>query len=175
MKKLKTWVVWVLIVMGLAFSGQIIAANETEYVLNKTITSITPTFMSGRQGDLTAISGFIINFDIYYKGTLVGTGTGEISADNPPVNMTDQLTRGTLRVTNNIPGFGSYEVEAFGISLSSSTSPTQGDFVYAWAGSIENGTGKLENTFGLSAGNSVGNFFAGTGQITEVVRIRTGF
>ena len=167
--------VFIISLFGVGWLQSAIAADETEHILQKTITSNTPEFISGREGDPTAMKGFTITFDIFLNGTQVGTGTGEVTVLDPPVNLNDRYTHAIIEIVNTLPGIGSYEVTAHSLSLTSSTSVASGDVVSAWAGSISNGTGTLENTFGLSSGTGVANIFAGTGEMTEVLRIRTGF
>ena len=152
-----------------------IAADEVEHILQKTITSTTPEYLSGREGDPTAMKGFAITFDIFLNGAQVGTGTSEVTVLDPPVNLNDRNSHAIIEMVNTLPGIGSYEVTANSVSLTSSTTVASGDVVSAWAGSISNGTGSLENNFGLSSGTAVANIFSGTGEMTEVLRIRTGF
>ena len=166
---------FIISVFGFGWLQSAMAADETEHILQKTITSNTPAFLSGREGDLTAIAGYAITFDIFLNGTQVGTGTGEITLLDPPVNFDDQYGHAIIKMVNTLTDIGNYEVTANSVNLASSTTATVGDVVAAWAGSISNGTGSLENTFGLSSGTAVANIFSGTGEMTEVLRIRTGF
>jgi len=166
---------FIILLLGGGWLKSVIAADEVEHILQKTITSATPEYISGREGDPTAMKGFAITFDIFLNGTQVGTGTGEITVLDPPVNLNDQYGHAIIKMVNTLPDIGSYEVTAHSLNLSSSTTVTIGDVVAAWAGSISNGTGSLESTFGLSSGTGVVNIFSGTGEMTEVLRIRTGF
>lgn len=173
-RKILILLFFVLLLVG-GWLKSAVAADEVEHILQKTITSTTPEYLSGREGDPTAMKGFAITFDIFLNGVQVGTGTGEITVLDPPVNLNDQYGHAILKMVNTLPDIGSYEVTANSLNLSSSTTATIGDVVAAWAGSISNGTGSLESTFGLSSGTGVVNIFAGTGEMTEVLRIRTGF
>ena len=172
----KTFITYCFILLLSFGSAQsAIAANETEHILQKTITSTTPQYLNGREGNPAAIKGYAIAFDIFIGGTQVGTGTAEVTLLDPPANLSDSYSHAILKVTNTLTGLGSYDVTAHAISLGSSTTTTSGDTVNAWAGSISNGTGQLENIYGVSSGTAVSNIFTGTGEMTEVIRIRIGF
>lgn len=166
---------FIILLLGVGWLKSVVAADEVEHILQKTITSAEPEYLTGREGDPTAIKGYTISFDIFLDGTQVGTGTSEVTVLDPPVNFDNQYSHAIIEIENTLPGIGSFTVTAHAVNLGSSTTPTAGDAVNAWAGSISNGTESLENAFGLSSGTGVVNIFAGTGEMTEVLRIRTGF
>lgn len=155
--------------------GQVSAAGETEYILEKKITAMTPIFMLNHIGDSNWIKGFQIEGDIFLQGedAKLGRFTGEVLLANPPMNVAGVYDYAFLTILNVIPGLGSFTVTANSLALGSSAE--DGNMVFAWSGSISNGTGALENNYGLSAGNAVANIFVGEGRITEVLNIRNGF
>lgn len=163
-------------ILLLAF-GQTWAANETEYILQKQNTSRTPLYVSGHENDPEWIKGFQFSGDIFFNARKIGTFTGEIMFLNPPFNASSERYHQIFLTTDNIlPGIGGYTVTANGVALGSSTFSTTSDFVLAWSGSVSNGTGTLENWYGLSAGNSIGSLFSQSGgRITEVLNLREGF
>ena len=155
--------------------GQVSAAGETEFILEKKITAMTPIFMLNHIGDPDWIKGFQVEGDIFLKGgdANIGRFTGEVLLVNPPMNPAGTYDYAYMTILNVMPGLGSYTVTANSLALGSSAQ--NGDIVMAWSGSISNGIGILENNFGLSAGNGVVNVFAGEGTMTEVLNIRNGF
>lgn len=153
----------------------VMAAGEAEYVLETNITSLTPVYMSGHEGDPNWIEGFNITGDISLDGDSIGTTSGQITLLNPPLNPTNQYDSAILKYVNSLPGIGTYEVTAQAIALGSSTNPTAGDLTVSWSGSISNGTDTLLNFYGLSVGIGVANNFTGEGTLKEVIRVRKGF
>jgi hypothetical protein len=152
----------------------VLAAGETEYILEKRITAVTPVFMPNHAGDPNWIKGFQFNGDIFLQGgnAKIGSFSGDVLLANPPLNLAESYDNAFLTAVNDITGYGSFTVTAYSVGLGNSAQ--NGDQVLAYSGSISNGTGALENSFGLSAGNGVTNVFAGQGLITEVVNIRNG-
>lgn len=155
------------------FSMQpVFAAGEEEYILEKTITSISPVFMKGHIGDPSWIEGFVFQGNTFIKdGGQIGTFTGQASLLNPPMNPNEVYDEAFITVENDLPGIGSYRTTGSGVGLGSSTD----DIAVAWSSSISNVTGLLTNSYGLSVGNGVLNPIAGQGNMTEIVNIRTGF
>lgn len=155
--------------------GQVAAEGETEFILEKKITAMAPIYMLGHIGDPNSIKGFQFEGDNFLKGgdEKIGSFTGEVFLATPPLDTAESYDHAFLTILNDIPGVGSFTVTASGLSLGNSAQ--DGGIVFAWSGSISNGTGVLENNFGLSAGNAVANVFAGVGGITEVLNIRNGF
>ena len=151
------------------------AAGEAEYILEKKVTSITPVFMTGHQGDFEWIEGLQINGENYLKGsaTQIGTFSATANVINPPLRLEEYYDHVYFTILNTFPELGTFQVTGIGISLGSSGNA--GDTVFAYSGSISNGTGIFENNYGLSAGNAVSNIFAGGGAMTEVINIRTGY
>jgi adenine-specific DNA methylase len=135
---------------------------------------MAPIFMLNHTGDPNWIKGFHFEGDTFLQGgtTAIGSFSGDVLLNNPPLNQADFYEQAFVTILNDITGYGSFTVTANSVGLSSSAQ--NGDYVFAWSGSISNGTGALENNFGLSAGNTVANVFAGQGLITEVVNIRNG-
>ena len=165
--------VWV-ILFSFMVVGPVLAAGETEYILEKEITSSTPIFMPNHAGDPNWIKGLQFKGNIFLQGgnAKIGNFSGDVLFANPPLNLSEFYDQGFLTVQNDITGYGSFTVTANGVGLGNSAQ--NGDQVFAWAGSISNGTGALKNSFGLSAGNAVSNIFSGKGLMTEVVNIRKG-
>lgn len=157
------------------FSFQTVhAAGEVEYLLEKTITSMTPVFMEGHPGDINWIEGFVFEGNIFLKGgdTPLGTFNGEVNLLSPPLRTAEVYDQVFIKWVNVLPGIGSFYSTGTGVGLGSSTN---NETTFAWSAAINNGTGAFANTFGLSAGNGVANIFTGEGTITEVINIRTGY
>lgn len=174
MKKLFRSSILALLITGL-FSGPLSAAEEREYVIQKTFDSVVPTFMEGHAGDLNWIEGFLFSGEILRNGVVIGTVSGEARLWNPPLNLSAPYHQVSLKVTNTVTGRGSFEVHAQGLALASTSTPSAGDAVVAWSGSIANGEGGFADAYGLTAGNIITNFFVGNASGTEVVRIRFGY
>lgn len=175
MIKRGTLYVCVTVLLTFLFVRGAMAAGEVELVLQGNVTSVAPIFMSGHEGDLNWIEGFSLTGDIYVNDVKVGTTSGQVTLSNPPLTVTERYDNFIMRYKNTISGIGSYEVIAQGIALGSSTSPTAGDIVFAWSGSISNGTDGLLDVYGLSTGNGVSSFIVGGGAYTEVIRVRFGY
>ncbi|MEE9372729.1 MAG: hypothetical protein V3V00_06710 [Saprospiraceae bacterium] len=154
--------------------GSVLAAGETEYILEKKITSTIPIFMPSHVGDQNWIQGFQIEGNIFLKGNdeKIGNFRAKAQLANPPLSLVEEYGQIFLSVQNEILDIASFTVTAHGVAMGSSAQ--NGDIILAWFGSIADGTGILENNFGLSAGNSVSNIFTGEGVITEVLNIRNG-
>jgi len=174
MKKSST-TIFSLFLAAALFSGAASGAGESEYIIQKSFHSLTPIFMEGHAGDMDWVEGFTFAGEIRLNGVTIGTASGETRLWNPPMNNVDVYDQVAITITNNVDGMGSFEVRAQGVALGSSTTATSGDVVVSWSGSITNGTGGLGDIYGLSAGNIVGNYFAGTANGTEVLRLRFGF
>jgi hypothetical protein len=151
-----------------------VSADEIEYILQEEITSVTPVFMEGYVGNIEKIKGFLYSGNLFLDGLPVGTFSGELSALNPPISLTEPYQHGTVTGTYNLPGIGTFQANSQTLQLTSSTTPLDGKSVVAWSGSLSNGTGALSNVYGLSSGVGVVDQFAGTGELTEVFRIRFG-
>jgi hypothetical protein len=151
------------------------AAGEVELILDKRITAMQPEFMLGHIGDPAWIEGFNIEGDIFVKGdeTKIGSFLVKVALLEPPMNLQEMYAQSFMTTLNIIPGVGSFQVTGLGVTLGESGGG--GGVVYTWSGPISNGTGSLENLYGLSAGNGVANIFAGTGRLTEVLNVRIGF
>ncbi|MBN2700366.1 MAG: hypothetical protein ACPW60_10835 [Methylohalobius sp. ZOD2] len=175
MKNIQTVSLLAAFISVLALDKTAHAAGETEYILTKTLTSLTPVFLSGHEGDPNFISGFAFTGDVQFNGADIGNLSGDVTLVNPPLNLNDTYAHGVVRIANTISGFGTFEVTGNAVSVSSSTSATAGDILFSWSGTIHNGTGQLEDSFGISAGAAQGNIFTGTGDITEVIQLRQGF
>lgn len=175
MNFLRSVLVVLTIVTGFFPMSAVQAAGETEYVLDKTLTSMVPFFMSGHEGDLNWIAGFTFSGTTRLNGVEIGTFSGEVRLLDPPLNLNAPYSHGQTKIINTIPGFGSFEVTASGVSVSSSTSQSAGDIVFAWSGTISNGTGRFADSHGVNAGTAKSNIFAGTGEVKEVLLIRQGF
>ena len=162
-------------VVAAFFAGPLNGAGETEYILNKNFSTITPIFMAGHEGDMNWVEGFTVSGEILFNGAIIGTVTGEAYLWNPPMNFVDVNDQVSVNLSNTINGMGTFEVRAQGVALGSTTTAATGDIVVSWAGSLANGTGGLANIYGLSAGNVVANFYTGTASATEVLRARFEF
>lgn len=151
------------------------AAGEAELMLEKRVTAMTPVFMLGHMGDPEWIQGFNIEGDIFVKDgdTKIGGFTSEVSLLNPPVNDSEAYDQAFMTTVNVIPGAGTFQVTSLSLALGDSANT--GDMIFSWSGSISNGTGALQNLYGLSAGNGTGNIFMGTGNLTEILNVRIGF
>jgi hypothetical protein len=152
-----------------------LSSGEVEYIVEKEFSSVTPVFMEGHAGDMAYVSGFTFAGDIYFNGQPIGTVSGETWLWNPPMNMVDIYDQVGLRIVNSIDGLGSFEVHAQGVAVGSSTTAAQGDITVSWSGSVANGSGFFDDNYGVSAGAIVGNFYLGSAEGTEVLRIRTGY
>ena len=165
--------VWAIFFYFMTLSS-VLAAGETEHILEKRTTSVTPIFMPNHVGDQNWIQGFQFEGDIFLrgKGEKIGSFSGEALFANPPLNLAETYEHFFMSTLNDIPGFGTFQETTSGLTLGSSAN--NGDVVLAWSGSISNGTGFFENNYGLTAGNSAFNIFTGVGIFTEVLNIRNG-
>lgn len=151
------------------------AAGEVELILEKRVTAMEPVFMIGHLGDPAWIQGFHVEGDIFVKGddTKIGGFISDVSLINPPTNPDEAYEEAFMTVVNLIPGVGSFQVTSLALALGNSAN--DGGLIFAWSGSISNGTGSLQNLYGLSAGNATVSTFTGAGSMTEVLNIRVGF
>lgn len=152
-----------------------IGAGDSEIVLEKSFTSMTPVFMSGHAGDFNWIEGYDGSGDIYLDGVKIGTVTSEIRLFNPPMSFTERYDLGRIKMVNTITGFGTFESNGQFLSMGSSTSATSGDVTFSWFGSISNGTGSLSSMIGLASGTGNGNMFTGSGTGKEIVLYRFAY
>lgn len=173
--KIKRFLPFWVFTLFLVFLQTAWAAGEIELILEKRITAMAPVFMTGHLGDPDWIQGFHIEGDIFVKGddTKIGGFAGDVSLLNPPVNNSETYDEAFMTVVNLIPGVGSYQVTSLSLALGNSAN--DGGMIFSWSGSISNGTGSLQNLYGLSAGNGTGNIFMGSGSLTEVLDIRIGY
>ena len=148
---------------------------DTEYVLEKIFTSMTPVYMNGHEGDAEWIEGFDFECDILLEGDKIGTASGRSRLINPPVNLIERYDVTMIKFVNSIPGQGNFEESGLGIGFGSSTVPPTGNITVAWWGSITNGTDSLENIVGVSAGTLSVNAFTGQGSGEETILIRFGY
>ncbi len=148
---------------------------DTEYVLEKIFTSMTPDYMSGHEGDSEWIEGFDFEGDIFMGGNKIGTTSGRVTIISPPMNLLERYHQTMLKVVNSISGIGTFEENGLGISFGGSIAPLTGDITFAWWGSITNDTGDLENICGLDAGTVSANIFTGQASGKDIVLIRYGY
>ena len=167
--------VCVAFLLSLFFVQAVTAKDEIEVVLEKNFT-MTPIFMDGHEGDPQWIKGFDLAGDIFIDGSKLGSFTGQVTLFDPPADLSmDRYSYALVRAVNSFPGIGSFEVTAHGIRLGSSTSATEGDIMFAWCGSISNGTDGLLNMWGLSAGTANANAITGGGSSKETIRVRFAY
>jgi len=161
----------------IAFVSLVVAqgAAAQQLVLTKEFTEITPIFLSGHEGDFSMITGFNYAGDILLDGAKVGTVSGEGMLLNPPLDLNERYDSGFLTIVNTVPGIGSFQVVGQFLSLGTSTSSETGMAELSWNGSICNGTGNLENMYGLSVGTGSVNLYSGAGNVTEIIRFRFGY
>lgn len=151
------------------------AAGSAELVLEKRITALAPVFMPGHRGAPEWIQGFSFEGNIFVKGneTKIGNFSGEVSLLNPPMRDSEAYDQGFISMSNDIPGVGTFQVTALGLALGNSGN--DGTTLFSWSGSMSNGTGSLQNLYGLSSGNASANLYTSSGTMTEVWNIRIGY
>jgi hypothetical protein len=157
------------------FSATANGLGEMTYTIDKEFDTVTPIFMDGHNGDMQWVEGFNVSGRIYLDGNLVGTVTGEVRLWNPPMSMTEVYDQASMRINNSIDGLGAFDVYAQGVSMSSSTFATAGDVLLSWSGSIANGTGSFQGSYGLSVGIGSANIFSGAATIKEIISMRANF
>jgi hypothetical protein len=150
------------------------AADELEVVLQGAGDSVTPVFMPGHEGEVDYIAGFTVSGVIALDGFEIGMYEGEVILKTPPLSMTAPHQHGMLISTYDFP-FGTFDLTSEAVFLNSSSTPSEGDGVFAWAGSLSNGTADLEGIYGLTSGTGIVNQFTGATQFTEVLRLRFGY
>jgi hypothetical protein len=163
------------LLLSLLIVPMAIGAGESELVLEKSFTTMTPVFMSGHPGDPNWIEGFDVTGDINLGGSKIGTLTATIRLFNPPMSSTERYDYALVKIVNTIPGFGTFETNGPGFSMGSSTSATSGDMTFSWTGSISNGTGSLSSMVGIVGGNATANSFTATGSGKEIVLYRFSY
>jgi len=171
-KPLHAGLVWLL---SLFVAQAAMAAGEIEYVLDHTITSVTPVFEQGHEGEQARIQGFHINTDVSVGGAPVGTSNIQVNFLNPPFDLAAPYSHAIMTSKMTLPGIGTVEYTANTVNLTSSTSPTTGDIVFSFSGSFSNGTGGLEGVYGLTSGTGIANAFTEEGTAKQVVRLRWGY
>jgi len=163
------------LLLGLLIAPMAIGAGESEIVLEKSFTSMTPIFMSGHPGDLSWIEGYNLAGNITLGGSSVGTFTATVRLFNPPMSLTERYDSGLIKMVNTIPSLGTFETNGQFLSMGSSTSATSGDMTFSWFGSINNSTGSLSGIAGLVSGTAEGNIYTSTGTGKEIVLYRQGY
>lgn len=164
----------VVLMLSMVANNLTLALDEKEYLLEKKVTTMTPIFMVGHEGDLAWIEGFQIEGENFLKDEMSKAGSFSARAHiiNPPMNIGEKCNV-YYTFVNTFPGLGSFQVTGIGTSLRKSYG--NNDTIFTYSGSILNGTGKFDNIDGQSSGNFVSDIFRGSGVITESIKIRTDY
>ncbi len=169
MKKGVIAVVAVLLLLGAqkAFAQEI-------WNIEKQITSIYVVYLSGHENDDTMIEGVDFAADIYWDGSKIGTTEGKMRFLTPSLQPNAKYAPATVTYVNDIPGNGSYQVNAQGIGMfTSDIYSGKGTFTYA--GSISNGKDNLKSMVGLASAIGEFDLVKETGSIQETISIRMGY
>jgi hypothetical protein len=142
------------ILAGLFAARGIQAANEVQYVLQGSGSTVVPTFVPGHEGDFNKVTGFLVAGDIYFNGSKIGSYDAEVILANPPVNNSP-YQYGMMLSSYTFPGLGTIDATSQTLLMSSSTTPMAGDVVFAWMGSLSNGTGSLADAYALTSGTGI--------------------
>lgn len=153
--------------------SQKVIAQEIWHI-EKQFTSATVVYLNGHEGDTSMISGVNFTADIFYNGSKIGTTSGQFESSNPPLDPAARYIYGNLVFVNTIPGNGNYQVNAPTI-LQLTSDPNSGKGTFAYAGSISNATGKIENMVGLVDGIGEFDLLNETAAIEETLSVRISF
>ncbi len=155
------------------------ALADQEVIVERDFTSLTPVYMAGHAATdpdaIEWIEGFDFTCDILFDGQKVGTCSGENRLLNPPQNLAERYDSWMIKITNTIPGTGTFEVTGLSTGTGSSSIFIDGIITFAWHGSISNGTGALSDMCGWSGGSGTANVFTGQGSATDVILYRFGY
>ena len=151
------------------------AMADQELIVKRDITSVTPVFMVGHDGDFDWIEGYDITCNILLNGNPIGTCSGQIRLLNPPLDMVERYDTSMIKIYNTITDLGSFEMTGSSTAMGSSTSDLTGDVTFAWHLSLSNGTGSFSGIYGWSGGSGSANIFTGLGGSTEVILYRIGY
>lgn len=151
------------------------AMADEEIIFKRAITSVTPVFMAGHDGDFEWIEGYDFICNILLNGNPAGTCSGQIRILNPPLDLVERYDTSMIKIYNTITDLGSFEMTGSSTTMGSSSSDLTGDITFAWHSSLSNGTGVLSGIYGWSGGSGSVNIFTGLGGSTEVILYRIGY
>lgn len=150
------------------------AIAQEVWQIEKQFTSLWIVYQNGHENDLNYIEGADFEADIYWNGSKIGTTSGELRFLNPPLDFTARYAPATVTYVNDIPGNGSYQLNAQGLGMFTSNIYS-GQGTFAYAGSISNATDNIEGMVGLASAIGEFDLLRETGSLQETISVRMGY
>ncbi len=172
---LKNIIIYVIGIVFLTFlfaQGAIAQGMTVQLVQN--FTSLTPIFLNGHEGELTMISGLAYQSDLLYEGIPIGTASGEITALEPPFNLTIPFNDITIDGVWSFPGAGTINLTGSGIVFVSSGWLRTGELAVSLTGRYSEGTDVLSGYQGVSAGIGTVSLYTRQGSANITMYLQTG-
>jgi len=164
----KVAILTIAVALGCLFASTSVAV---QYQMEHTYTAMTPIFMVGHVGDPAKIEGFEIHSTVALGGQVIGSALTRVRLLAPPMDITVPISWMNADVTYTFEGLGTIEVHSVGISYGTSNAAATGEIVFAGAGSVRNGTGRIAGLEGVASSYGNTNIFIGGGNETVVFDI----
>ena len=149
-------------------------ASAVKFDMVATITSQTPIFAPGHEGDPDQIEGFNYEQTLTLGGVPVGTESGVVLLDSPPMVITDPWATATASNTYSITGLGTIEGQCSAVTVNTSTTLTSGLIAVGYWCRLENGTDRLADVNGVVTYSGTTNLITLDGSFDVVANIPDG-
>jgi hypothetical protein len=146
------------------FSVQVANALEGTFPVELNMTSVTPVFIQGHEGDMTQVQGFDLEAEYLLDDFVIATTSLTATDIDPPVDLTRTYEEFILDGSIDIPGIGTAESVGTGMTLYDSDTATTGNMYISWTSVYINGTDALTNVSGIEVGIGNANIFTEEGE-----------
>jgi hypothetical protein len=144
------------------------AADTIDVELQQSITSLTPVYVDGHEGDNNWIAGFAFDSDISIGAAPLGTLTGTFLLVVQPMDFTRVFDEFSFQGNMSLPGYGTCALTGCGMAM---TASAQGDLLITFSGNLDSCTESLTGIIALASGAAEANIFLATGESTILLRI----
>ncbi|MBW2306518.1 MAG: hypothetical protein JRG73_06215 [Deltaproteobacteria bacterium] len=170
LKKSTIYVFGIVFYIFLLVQGAI--AQEVTVELVQNFTSVTPTYLSGHEGEVSMISGFSYQSDLLYEGIPIGTASGEILLSDPPFNPSVSFNDITIDGVWLFPGAGTINFTGSGIIFAGRTWLRTGELAISLMGRYSEGTDVFSDYNGVGAGIGIVSLFTRQGSANITLYIQ---
>jgi hypothetical protein len=149
-------------------------ASAVKFDMVATVTSQTPIFTPGQEGNLDEILGFNYEQVLTRGGAPIGSESGVVLLDSPPLVITDPWGTATASNVYTIAGLGTIEGQCSAVTVNTAQTPTTGLIAVGYWCRLENGTDRLTNVTGVVTYSGTTNLFTFQGSFDVVANIPDG-